>query len=570
MGYIENFDFWNDTLTSDEDKSALSTLYTDENLCSDSFYRFLEFGTAGMRGVLGIGTNRMNLYTVRRATIGVAKYLIEIGEQERGVAIAYDSRNRSAEFALDTALMLAKFGIKVYLYDTLKSVPQLSFAILTLKTAAGIVITASHNPPQYNGYKLYGEDGAQMGPEAAAKVTEYINAVDDYLTSEPMSEKYAQQAGLLAYIGADMDERYYAKVRELQLDPKATDEFGKTLKLVYTPLYGSGNVPVRRLLSDIGVTNVGIVTEQELPNGDFPTVKAPNPEERDAFTLAMKLADATGAGFILATDPDSDRLGVAIKTGEGYQILSGNQIGCLLLDYICTMKHANFVGDEFAVKSIVSTDMAKKITDHYGVELRDVPTGFKFIGEQIEISEKTGKGTFIFGFEESYGFLAGSYCRDKDAAAAAMLFADMACHYARGGKTVTGVLEDLYKEYGYFKENVFSLTLAGAEGIAKIKGAMMALRDDVPTDFSGHCVVECADYLSGTKAINGVTEPTDFQKTDMLIFKLTDGKVIMRPSGTEPKLKCYISTSDTDEARATAVAAELEAACRGLLGRLTT
>ena len=572
MDYKQAYAEWSAALAGTEYEAELERIAADPALLQDSFYQFLEFGTAGMRGTLALGTNRMNVFTVRRASEGLAAYILSTGKQDDGVAIAYDSRINSDVFAREAARVLADRGVKVYLYQTLHSVPQLSFTILHLHCIAGIVITASHNPPEYNGYKVYGADGGQMATEDAATVTNYINEVTDYLSYTPMPLDDAVEKGLVTYIGEDVDEVYYQKVESLQIDREVIARQADHLKIVYTPLFGTGNVPVRRILSDIGIRNLSVVKEQELPNGNFPGLKAPNPENRDVFTLAFQQADEIGANLIIATDPDCDRMGVCVRSKDGgFEVLTGNQIGCILMDYILSAKQSSFSGDEFVVKSVVSTAMADTIAAHYGVELRNVLTGFKFIAEQIKLSEASGKGRFLFGFEESYGYLSGTFVRDKDAAMASMLLAEAACHYDAKGMTLYDALQELYKKFGYFKEQVLSLTLAGMEGIAKIKGAVEALRQNPPAAFGEFAVTAVSDFMKNTKTqvATGAVSPIGLPATNMLYYDFDGGRVILRPSGTEPKLKAYVSIVSPDEADAQAKLSRLAATVEGLMAELT-
>lgn len=571
MNYKQTYEAWKSELKAADLQTELQRIETDDKLLEESFYKFLEFGTAGMRGTLALGTNRMNTFTVRRATQGLADYLNKTGAQG-GVVIAYDSRRFSAEFALDAALVLAKNGIKAMLYDSLHSVPQLSFSILELKCAAGIVITASHNPPEYNGYKVYGSDGAQLGVEDAAAVTLAIDEVKNYLSITPMDEKEAIAKGLLQYLGSEMDERYYSKVRGVVIDREAVKAQAKSLNVVYTPLFGTGAIPVRHLLTDMGV-NLCIVSEQEQPNSDFPGLSAPNPESREVFELAFKLANKVNADMIIATDPDCDRLGLAVRNKLGeFEILTGNQIGCLLLHYVLTARKATgFKGDEFAVKSVVSTIMADEIARRFGVELRDVLTGFRFIGEQIKLAEISGKGTFVFGFEESYGYLGGTFVRDKDAAMAAVMVIEVACHYAAKGMTLYDAMKSIYETYGYFEESVLSLGLSGMEGLAKISGAVQYMREHTLSEIGGFTVISAADFETDVKTVlsTGKTSKVGLPKSNVLLYELEGGRLILRPSGTEPKLKAYCSVHADTAKTAKDMLARLVAATQTLMQDLT-
>lgn len=545
MDYKENYEAWKKALKGSEYESELAALEKDEKALEDSFYKYLEFGTAGMRGTLGLGTNRMNIFTVRRCTKGLADYVKKNENEQKGVVIAYDSRNMSDVFAKETALVLAACGVKAYLYDCLHSVPQLSFALLQLRCANGVVITASHNPPEYNGYKVYGQDGGQAATEDAAEISSYIDKVENYFSIRPMDEKSALNAGLLVYIGEEMDERYYSMVKELSLNPDAVKSQADKLSIVYTPLYGTGNKPVTSLLKLIGIKNLCVVESQRMPNGNFPGLKAPNPEERDVYEEAIKLAEKVGANMIIATDPDCDRMGLCVKNNDGeFVTLTGNQIGSLLMDYVLSQRQSGFTGDEFVCKSIVSTELADAIAKNYGVEMRHVLTGFKFIAEQIKMADKCARGRFMFGFEESYGYLAGTFVRDKDAAMSAMLIAECACYYAQKGMTIYEALMSLYKKYGYYVEKVVSLTLKGIEGIAKIKGAVKKLREEYPAAVQDFKVLAVTDLMTGNKhdMVSLEDSPVNFPSADVLIFELDGGKMILRPSGTEPKLKAYCFT----------------------------
>lgn len=546
MDYLQTFEIWKTKLANTEYFNQLIVM--DQAEQTEAFYKYLSFGTAGMRGVLGPGTNRMNIFTVRRATQGLAEYIKKEEKQLNGVCIAYDSRNFSKEFALEAALTLCKNGIKVYLYDKLTSVPQLSFSVSVLDCFLGIVITASHNPAKYNGYKVYGSDGGQLANQNAEAVIEFIEKIDDIFAIETMQEPEAIEKGLLNYIGKEIEEKYYKQVKGLCINPKLICGQADNISVIYTPLHGSGNVPVTRVLKDLGVKNLKVVPEQQEPDGNFPTVSAPNPEDPQAFELAEKLANKYGADLMLATDPDCDRLGVAVRKPNGeFLILTGNQIGCLLLKYILSQRILS--GDEFAVKSIVSTPLADKIAKSCGVEMRDVLTGFKYIAEQIELSVKTNKGKFLFGFEESFGFLAGTFVRDKDACIAAMLIVDLAYYLDSVDKTIYGYLKEIYSEYGMYLDTVISIVKEGIEGISKIQSAVAYFRDNPPKAIAGFEVLSVSDFSAEIKTIlsNGEKSNILLPKADMLMFELDCGRFIIRPSGTEPKLKAYISVfADTE------------------------
>jgi len=564
--YKDNFKVWLDALKGTEYENELLELAKDEGQCSDSFYRDMEFGTAGMRGIIGIGTNRMNVFTVRRATQALANHINSLKQGHRGVAIAYDTRRNSDLFARETAGVLLKNGIKVYMYGTPHSVPQLSFTILELGCVAGVVITASHNPPAYNGYKVYGEDGGQMPVADSNQITANIEKIDDMFDISPAP----LEGSLFVPIGEDLDEIYYSKVEALSLNRDIINNQSDKLNIVYTPLNGTGLRPVKRVLTDLGIKKLHIVREQEQPDPDFSTVSAPNPENRECFDIAIKLANDTGANLIMATDPDSDRLGIAVRDDTGgFKILTGNQIGCLLMDYQLSQL-GSLSENDFVVKSIVTTDMTDVIAGHYGVELRSVYTGFKFIAEQIKISEQTGKGNFVFGYEESYGYLFGKFVRDKDAIQAAMKTVEAACYYAENGLTLYEALIKLYEKYGWYSEIVISNTLYGQEGIAKIMGAVEKLRGDIPVKIGDFTVRAVRDYKSQIKTVypDNATVNIPMDSMNVLYFELDGGRFIVRPSGTEPKLKSYLSTWADDEKTSLEQLEKLKTAASALLDEL--
>ena len=574
MGVQEAYEQWLKDFAADADTIAdLKAIAGDEKEIEDRFYTELSFGTAGMRGVLGAGMNRMNRYNVRRATKGLAQYLLQDPESaKRGVVIAYDSRNFSAEFARDTALVLCQEGVPAYLFDALRPVPVLSYAVRHLNAIAGVVITASHNPKQYNGYKVYGEDGAQIGPEIADAVTAIIRATK-YTDCVVMDEEEAKAKGLLHIIGnKEVDDDYMADIKTLCVQPELLAKEGPNLKIVYTPLHGSGNVPVRRMLKEIGITNASVVLEQEKPDGNFPTCKiAPNPENPDAFDLAFKLADEKGASVIFATDPDCDRLGVAVKTKEGkWQLLTGNQIGCVLLYYILSTKQklGTLPTNGAACKSIVSTSLANRIAESFGVEMFEVLTGFKFIGNKIQQFQDTGSHTFLFGFEESYGFLSSTFVRDKDGVNASLLVAEVAASCAAQGITLYDMVQEIFKKYGYFVEKVVSVTLPGKEGLGKITQIMKDLRANPPAEIAGKKVTVVRDYQAGTitTVADGAVKPTGLPTSNVLYFELEGGNwVCVRPSGTEPKIKLYVNSNAADAATAQKLNADLCEAAQKLL-----
>jgi len=545
MNANERYELWMNSPDVDEQtKAELLAIRDDPREIEERFYTELEFGTAGLRGILGAGDNRMNVYNVRKATEGLARYLTKTVSGQPRVCIAYDSRHCSDLFAKESACVLAAHGVQVFLYSTLHSVPQLSFTILELSCDAGIVITASHNPPKYNGYKVYGRTGGQAAPDDAAAITDCIRAVEGFKTAyKPYDEAIAD--GSIRLIGKEVDEVYYQKTMTLLTQPELVRQKGKDLKLVYTPLHGSGNVPVREILKRIGVTNVTVVKEQEAPDGDFPTVKAPNPEDPNAFTLAFRYAEEVGATVIIGTDPDSDRLGLAVKKTDGtWAVLTGNQIGAILIHSLLSSYKATgkLPDNGLIVRSIVSTRLADAISARFGVECREVLTGFRFISEQIADCERTHARTFLFGFEESYGFLAGGFARDKDAICAAMLIAEACVIYAEKGMTLYDALTEIYETYGYYREKVKSYTLEGKEGIEAIKNAMARLREHPLTAIAGSPVTRTEDFEK--------PEETGLPRSNVLRMTLDDGAwVTVRPSGTEPKLKLYIGAHEkTDEA----------------------
>ena len=571
MTIRENYEQWLKDFANDpETVKELEAIRDDQKEMEDRFYTELSFGTAGMRGVLGAGMNRMNKYNVRRATRGLARYLLEKPEEaKRGVVIAYDSRRCSAEFAKDTALVLCAEGVPAYLFDALRPVPILSYAVRHLHAIAGVVITASHNPPQYNGYKVYGEDGAQVGPEAAEGITRIIRETA-YTECVLMDEEEAIRKGLLKIIGdKEVDDDYIADVKTLSINPKLLREEGPKLNIVYTPLHGSGNVPVRRVLKEIGLTNVAVVKEQEMPDPNFSTIKVPNPEDPGAYELAFKLAAEVGANVIFATDPDCDRLGVAVKDGKGeWHLLTGNDIGCVMLHYILSSKQkaGTLPKDGAAVRSIVSTSLANRICDSFGVTMFETLTGFKFIGEKIQQFMDKGDHTFLFGFEESYGFLSSTFVRDKDGVNASLLISEVACACMAEGITLYDRVQQIFKEYGYFVEKVVSTTLPGKDGLTRMKEIMTGLRKNPPKEIAGLKVTAVRDYLKGVRTENGKEEPTGLPTSDVLYFELESGCwVCVRPSGTEPKIKLYVNSNDKTQEAANALNDKLCEASQALM-----
>lgn len=546
MDYLKEYKFWLSNV-SDEEKSELEKIKGNDAEIKDRFYQSLEFGTAGLRGVIGLGLNRMNKYVVARATQGLANQLKKTNPDctNLSVSIAYDSRHKSDEFAKVSACVLAANGIKAYLFSELKPVPELSFSVLYKKTNAGIAITASHNPAKYNGYKVYGEDGAQLNPELASIVLEEIEKTPVFGGAKICDFDEAIKSGMIELMGDDVEEEYLNIVQSLCLNPELVKKSGKDMKFVYTPFHGTGNKPVRKILKRIGFENVIVVKEQENPDGAFPTVEYPNPENKEGFTIAIDLAKKNNADLIIGTDPDADRVGILVKNEDGdYIVLTGNQTGILLTEYILSMKKKLGIlpKDGYVVKTIVTTNITQDICNFYGVEMKDVLTGFKFIGEKIKESEETGKGTYLFGFEESYGSLAGTYARDKDAVAASMLIAEMALYYREMGLSLYDQLQNIYKKYGYYNEFVKSVTLEGIEGIEKIKNIMTKIRNNPPSTIAGKKVLAVRDYLSSvrTNTDTGETEKILLPKSNVIYLELEDkNNFIIRPSGTEPKIKLY-------------------------------
>lgn len=547
MDYRKNYEEWlASTYFDAETRAELNAIALDENEIKERFYKDLEFGTAGLRGIIGAGTNRLNIYTVRKATQGLANYILKSGSRDRGVAIAYDSRHMSPEFADEAALCLAANGIKAYVFESLRPTPELSFAVRSLGCIAGINITASHNPPEYNGYKVYWEDGAQITPPHDKGIMAEVKAIEDYSTTKTMDLETAKTTGFYEVIGKEIDDAYIAELKKQVLHQEAIDEMGSKLKVVYSPLHGTGNVPVRRILAELGFQNVYVVKEQELPDGDFPTVSYPNPEAEEAFVLGLKLAHEVDADLVLATDPDADRLGVYVKdaqTGE-YKELTGNMSGCLLADYEIGQRKAlkGLPEDGYLIKTIVTSTLAAAIAEYYGAKSIEVLTGFKYIGQQILGFETSGKGEYLFGLEESYGCLIGTYARDKDAIVASMALCEAAAYYMTQGKTLWDAMLDMYERYGYYKEDTQALTLAGIEGLEKIQTILKTLRSEPLKMIGGKKVLRIRDY--GAETIldmeSGVKSETGLPVSDVLYYELEDGSwICVRPSGTEPKIKLY-------------------------------
>lgn len=545
--YMKIYEEWLANPYFDEDtKKELRAIQGDENEIKERFYMDLEFGTAGLRGVIGAGINRMNIYTVRRATQGLADYILEQGGADRGVAIAYDSRRMSPEFADEAARCLAANGIKAYIFESLRPTPELSYAVRRLGCIAGINITASHNPPEYNGYKVYWEDGAQITPPHDKGIMDEVKAVTDYNTVKTMDREEAKTAGLYEVIGEEVDDGYIAELKKQVIHQDSINAVGRDLKIVYSPLHGTGNIPARRILKELGFTNVYVVKEQELPDGEFPTVSYPNPEAKEAFELGLKLAKEVDADLILATDPDADRLGVYVKdTASGeYKVLTGNMSGCLLADYEIGQRKALYglPDDGFLIKTIVTSNLADAIAKGYDIGLIEVLTGFKYIGQQILKFETTGKGTYLFGFEESYGCLIGTHARDKDAIVATMALCEAAAYYRTQGKTLWDAMLDMYERYGYYKDDIQSITLKGIEGLQKIQQIMDTLRKNPPAEIGGYTVLKARDYQADTikDTATGEVTKTGLPSSNVLYYDLSDDAwVCVRPSGTEPKVKFY-------------------------------
>lgn len=551
MNTSQLYSLWLEKAVDDPDLvDELKSIKGKDDEIYDRFYRELEFGTAGLRGVIGAGTNRMNIYTVRKATQGLAEYVLEMGGQS--VAIAYDSRIKSTLFAQEAAKVLAANGIKVYIYKELMPTPMLSFAVRELKCTSGIVITASHNPAKYNGYKAYGADGAQLSVENSAKVLSYVDRVEMFGGARTMSFDEAVRDGKIEYIGDELVEKYLETVKSCSVEKVTAD-----LKVIYTPLNGTGNKPVREILKQIGINNVSVVPEQEFPDGYFPTAPFPNPEIRQAFECAIELSKTVDADLLLATDPDCDRVGIAVNDGQDFTLVSGNEVGACLLDYILSRRSANgtLPKDPVAVKTIVSTPLADKIAAKYGCRLINVLTGFKYIGEQAGILEAKGEeNRFVFGFEESYGYLAGAYVRDKDAVVASMLICEMAAYYKSKGKNLLDVIKELYAEHGMVFSSQNSFTFEGAAGMKKMQSIMDNLRALPPKKIGENSVIAISDYETSEKLElkSGKKTVIDLPKSNVLFYDLDDNgsNLIVRPSGTEPKIKVYITSVDPDEQKA--------------------
>lgn len=572
MDYKQEYKRWLENADK-ETVAELNEISGNEKEIEERFYKTLEFGTAGLRGIIGAGPNRMNSYVVGQATQGLANQLIKTNpkDAELSVAIAYDSRIKSDEFAKTSAAILAANGIKVYLFEELKPVPELSFTVRYKHTTAGIVITASHNPAKYNGYKVYGADGAQLNPELAAVVLEEIEKTDIFSGVKTCDFDKAVKDGMIVMIGDDVEEAYLDCVQAQCINPELVREKGDTLKFVYTPFHGTGNKPVRKILKRIGFDNVVVVKEQEMPDGRFPTVKSPNPENKEGFTLAIGYAKECGADLIIGTDPDADRVEIIVKNKDGeYTNFTGNQVGALLTEYILSSlkERGQLPDDGYIVKTIVTTNLVKAICGAYGVEMKEVLTGFKFIGEKIKESEQTGIGTYLFGFEESYGYLKGTYARDKDAVVATMLIAEMTLYYREKGITLSEQMENIYKKYGYYIEYVESVVMEGMDGSAKISGIMNNLRADTPKAVAGKKVTAVRDYKTSvrTDIASGNTEKILLPKSDVIYLELEDGNnFVVRPSGTEPKIKLYCLMRGKDKAEAEALVEAVKADIKNIV-----
>lgn len=553
MSFMEQYNFWStDPYFDEATKAELASIKDNEKEIEERFYKDLAFGTGGLRGIIGAGTNRMNIYTVRKATQGLANYIINNKAQDKGIAIAYDSRFMSPEFADESALCMAANGIKAYVFESLRPTPELSFAVRYLGCTAGIVITASHNPPEYNGYKVYWEDGAQIATPRDMEVIAEVNKVTDYNTVKTMSKEDAMKAGLYNVIGKEIDDAYMVELKKQIIHPEIIKEVAEDVKIVYTPLHGTGNVPVRRVLNELGFKNVYVVPEQEMPDSNFSTLDYPNPEDPKAFKMALDLARKVNADVVLATDPDADRLGIyAYDTKSGdYIPFTGNMSGMLIADYIMREKTALGAMPEnpALVKTIVTTNMADVIVKKYGVTLIEVLTGFKYIGEQIKLFEQNNTYNYVFGLEESYGCLAGTHARDKDACVAVMCLCEVAAWCKKNGITVWDQMLRMYEEYGYFKEELYTITLKGIDGSKQIDALMEKLRSNPPKEFGDLKVVKVRDYENDTilDVETGAITSTGLPKSNVLYFDLTnDSWCCARPSGTEPKIKFYMGVKGT-------------------------
>ncbi|MGH1281984.1 phospho-sugar mutase [Bacillus basilensis] len=553
MNWKQEFSRWLSYAELDAElKEQLENMKQDEKKIEDSFYKNLEFGTGGMRGELGAGTNRLNVYTVRKATQGLAKFIEKLGEEakKRGVVVAYDSRHKSPEFAMEVAATLGAHGITTYVFESLRPTPVLSFAVRHLHTVSGIVLTASHNPPEYNGYKVYGEDGGQLPPKEADELISYVNEVEDELTVEVADVEQLKADGLLHIIGQEVDDAYAAELNNVIINKEMVQKVGKDLKIVFTPLHGTSNISVRRGLEEVGFTDVTVVKEQELPDPNFSTVKSPNPEEHAAFEYAIRDGEKVGADVLIATDPDADRLGVAVRNHDGeFQVLTGNQTGALMLDYLLSQKKENGTLPENGVvlKTIVTSEIGRTIAKAYDLDTVDTLTGFKFIGEKIKQYEESGQYAFQFGYEESYGYLIRPFCRDKDAVQSVLFACEVAAYYKSQGKTLYDGLLEVFDKYGFFREDLVSLTLKGKDGAEQIQEMMATFRKNPPKEVAGLTVVAVEDYKASivTSLQDGHKEEIHLPKSNVLKYQLEDGSwFCLRPSGTEPKIKFYFGVQD--------------------------
>lgn len=572
MSWKETYEEWNNQTLVPDLRQELDQMEGNDEALEDAFYAPLEFGTAGMRGVLGVGINRMNVYTVRQATEGLATFMDTLDEEtkQRGVAISYDSRHHSQEFAFESARVLGAHGIPTYVFESLRPTPELSFTVRHLHTYAGIMITASHNPKQYNGYKIYGEDGAQMPPKESDMITRYIREVTDLFAIKLADQDALIEDGVLKVIGDEVDQAYLAEVKQVTIDPELVAEEGKTMKLIFTPLHGTGAMIGEKALRQAGFENFTMVPQQAQPDGDFPTVVKPNPEDPEAFNLAIELGKKEQADLLIGVDPDADRLGAAVRQPNGeYQLLTGNQIAAVMLNYILkARKNAGTLpANAVAVKSVVSSEFATKVAANYGVGMINVLTGFKFIAEQIHNFELHHDHTFMFGFEESYGYLERPFVRDKDAIQSLVMLAEVAAHYKKEGKNLYDGLQELFAEYGYFAEKTIAKTFDGIEGAAEIKNLMTKFREESPVDFAGVKVEAIEDIQAGTKKYaDGRVENIDLPKSNVLKYYLEDETwIAVRPSGTEPKIKFYIGTQADTQARALEKRDEFESAINAFI-----
>ncbi|TBL72975.1 phospho-sugar mutase [Paenibacillus thalictri] len=552
--FVQNqYELWlNDDAIDQATKEELTAIQGNYKEIEDRFYRDLEFGTGGLRGVIGAGTNRLNVYTVGRATQGLAQYVLSSGAAEPSAVIAYDSRHQSPEFALETALVLAGNGIKAYVFESLRPTPELSFAVRHLKATAGVVITASHNPPEYNGYKVYGRDGGQLVPDQAEKVIAEIQQITSFAAVKKLGRQEAESKGHLQWIGEELDEAFIQAVASVSQNPSLVQQMSSDFRIVYTPLHGAGNLSVRSALAAIGFEQVYVVPEQELPDANFSTVKSPNPEERDAFHLAIEAAKSYQADIVIGTDPDCDRMGAVVKDAGGeYFVLTGNQSGAIMVDYLLSSykEKGKLPASGVVIKTIVTSEMGAVIAKHYGVETLDTLTGFKYIGEKMTQFDASGDHQFLFGYEESYGYLAGTYARDKDAVVASTLICEAAAYYKSKGKTLYEVLQELYERHGYFLESLESRTMKGKEGVEKIRSIMDDWRGNPPTDINGVGVVKSEDFSTGLYGL---------PQENVLKFTLQDDSwFCLRPSGTEPKIKVYFAVRGTSSEGASAVLSAL-------------